>query len=316
MTAAGESAWTPGPTNTTAPSRPYPRHPAQGRRPGHLGTPIAGGPRPVRSRSRRGCDSPDRSQRRPASDSPGRPGEDTRTKDAHARDHPGESHRIHPPGRQPRQRRCDVPRLGPGGTGGPPEAEHARLRLRRRGGDPPRGRPEHGHLGGIRPGRSGRRHVSLLRGRARRVASSSATPTPGSWGSTPPGPTAIASSATRTPTPGTTRDSGRPPSTTWSSTSSTSGPITPTDAAGNDLRTDPGGTFLDVARPPRIPGSTSAINAVEPLPIVEFESQTSLGYNGSDLFSPEIALRRAGRPASAATSTASIPCSPPRGTPR
>ena len=32
----------------------------------------------------------------------------------------------------------------------------------------------------------------------------------------------------------------------------------------------------------------SGVNAIEPLPIVEYSTPRSLGYNGSDLFSPEM----------------------------
>jgi 1,4-alpha-glucan branching enzyme len=60
-----------------------------------------------------------------------------------------------------------------------------------------------------------------------------------------------------------------------------------TDAAGNDRRTDPGGTFLDALFHLEH-WLELGINAVEPLPIVEFESQTSMGYNGADLFAPEM----------------------------
>jgi 1,4-alpha-glucan branching enzyme len=60
-----------------------------------------------------------------------------------------------------------------------------------------------------------------------------------------------------------------------------------TDAGGNDRRTNPGGTFLDALF--RLEHWLSlGINTVEPLPIVEFETQTSMGYNGADLFSPEM----------------------------
>jgi 1,4-alpha-glucan branching enzyme len=60
-----------------------------------------------------------------------------------------------------------------------------------------------------------------------------------------------------------------------------------TDASGIDLRENPGGTFLD-ALFHFDHWLELGINAVEPLPIVEFESQTSMGYNGADLFSPEM----------------------------
>ncbi len=58
------------------------------------------------------------------------------------------------------------------------------------------------------------------------------------------------------------------------------------DAAGNDDRRGRDCTFLDVLD--RIEYLAQlGVNAVEPLPINEFETETSQGYNGSDLFSPE-----------------------------
>lgn len=49
-----------------------------------------------------------------------------------------------------------------------------------------------------------------------------------------------------------------------------------------------GGRFLDVID--RIPYLADlAVNAIEPLPIVEFPMDNSLGYNGVDFFSPEMA---------------------------
>ena len=60
-----------------------------------------------------------------------------------------------------------------------------------------------------------------------------------------------------------------------------------TDASGQDTRTTVGGTFLDALFHFQH-WLDLGINAVEPLPIVEFESQTSMGYNGADLFSPEM----------------------------
>ena len=48
-----------------------------------------------------------------------------------------------------------------------------------------------------------------------------------------------------------------------------------------------GGTFLDVAR--KIPHlSALGITAVQLMPIQEFQTQFSLGYNGTDYFSPEM----------------------------
>jgi 1,4-alpha-glucan branching enzyme len=58
------------------------------------------------------------------------------------------------------------------------------------------------------------------------------------------------------------------------------------DAAGNDDRKGRDCTFLDVVD--RIEYLAElGVNAIEPLPINEFETETSQGYNGSDLFSPE-----------------------------
>ena len=34
--------------------------------------------------------------------------------------------------------------------------------------------------------------------------------------------------------------------------------------------------------------SDLGVNAIEPLPVVEFTTPRSLGYNGTDLFSPEM----------------------------
>jgi 1,4-alpha-glucan branching enzyme len=58
------------------------------------------------------------------------------------------------------------------------------------------------------------------------------------------------------------------------------------DAQGNDQRLTRDGTFLDVLG--RIPYLRDlGVNAIQPLPVVEFETTHSLGYNGSDYFSPE-----------------------------
>jgi 1,4-alpha-glucan branching enzyme len=55
---------------------------------------------------------------------------------------------------------------------------------------------------------------------------------------------------------------------------------------GSDRRTKPGGTFLDALG--RLGHWLElGVNAVEPLPVVEFETMTSEGYNSGDLFSPE-----------------------------
>ena len=47
------------------------------------------------------------------------------------------------------------------------------------------------------------------------------------------------------------------------------------------------------------------VNAIEPLPIVEYSTQRSLGYNGTDLFSPEMDYQVSGRARSMATCRAS-----------
>jgi 1,4-alpha-glucan branching enzyme len=58
------------------------------------------------------------------------------------------------------------------------------------------------------------------------------------------------------------------------------------DATGADLRATTGGAFLDVAT--RLPYLQAlGINAIQLLPIQEFETYYSLGYNGVDYFSPE-----------------------------
>jgi 1,4-alpha-glucan branching enzyme len=58
------------------------------------------------------------------------------------------------------------------------------------------------------------------------------------------------------------------------------------DAAGKDDRRGRDCTFLDVTD--RIEYLAElGVNAVEPLPVNEFETETSQGYNGSDLYAPE-----------------------------
>jgi 1,4-alpha-glucan branching enzyme len=60
------------------------------------------------------------------------------------------------------------------------------------------------------------------------------------------------------------------------------------DAAGNDRRPHRVATFLDVLD--RIEYLVElGVNAIEPLPVVEFPQDVSLGYNGVDYFSPEMA---------------------------
>jgi 1,4-alpha-glucan branching enzyme len=58
------------------------------------------------------------------------------------------------------------------------------------------------------------------------------------------------------------------------------------DDAGNDVRTTRGGTFLDAAmKLDHLRGL--GVSAVQLLPVQEFETAFSLGYNGVDYFSPE-----------------------------
>jgi 1,4-alpha-glucan branching enzyme len=59
------------------------------------------------------------------------------------------------------------------------------------------------------------------------------------------------------------------------------------DAAGRDRRAPGGAKFLDLLE--RVPYLVDlGVNAVQPLPIVEFATEHSLGYNGTDYFSPEM----------------------------
>lgn len=59
------------------------------------------------------------------------------------------------------------------------------------------------------------------------------------------------------------------------------------DHNGRDVRDKRVGKFLDVLE--RIPHLVAlGVNAIEPLPIVEFQGPYSLGYNGTDIFSPEM----------------------------
>ena len=59
------------------------------------------------------------------------------------------------------------------------------------------------------------------------------------------------------------------------------------DSAGNDARTKRPGTFLDVVD--RLEYLVDlGVNAIEPLPVIEFPSTTSEGYNYTDYFSPEM----------------------------
>jgi 1,4-alpha-glucan branching enzyme len=59
------------------------------------------------------------------------------------------------------------------------------------------------------------------------------------------------------------------------------------DETGADVRSTRGGTFLDVAD--KLDHLVSlGVNAIQLLPIQEFETSNSMGYNGVDLFSPEL----------------------------
>jgi 1,4-alpha-glucan branching enzyme len=60
------------------------------------------------------------------------------------------------------------------------------------------------------------------------------------------------------------------------------------DAAGHDRRPEGGARFLDVLD--RVAYLAElGVNAIEPLPVVEFPHDVSLGYNGVDFFAPEMA---------------------------
>jgi 1,4-alpha-glucan branching enzyme len=59
------------------------------------------------------------------------------------------------------------------------------------------------------------------------------------------------------------------------------------DEQGKDIRPDRVSKFLDAVD--RIEYLADlGVNALQPLPVVEFQGEWSLGYNGSDLFSPEM----------------------------
>nr|BFE71144.1 hypothetical protein GCM10020092_044450 [Actinoplanes digitatis] len=60
-----------------------------------------------------------------------------------------------------------------------------------------------------------------------------------------------------------------------------------TDDDGNDRRAKRVAKLLDAVQ--RVPYLAElGVNAVQPLPVVEFQGEWSLGYNGTDLFSPEM----------------------------
>src|SRR6266496_2760518 len=59
------------------------------------------------------------------------------------------------------------------------------------------------------------------------------------------------------------------------------------DAAGRDRRPHRTAKLLDAVR--RVPYlARLGVTAVQPLPVVEFQGEWSLGYNGTDIFSPEM----------------------------
>jgi 1,4-alpha-glucan branching enzyme len=58
------------------------------------------------------------------------------------------------------------------------------------------------------------------------------------------------------------------------------------DDQGNDVRPQRPGRFLDVLDRVEYLADLG-VNAVQPLPVVEFPGEWSLGYNGTDIFSPE-----------------------------
>ena len=59
------------------------------------------------------------------------------------------------------------------------------------------------------------------------------------------------------------------------------------DAEGRDRRAPGGARFLDVLDRVRYLADLG-VNAIQPLPVVEFATEHSLGYNGTDYFSPEM----------------------------
>jgi 1,4-alpha-glucan branching enzyme len=58
------------------------------------------------------------------------------------------------------------------------------------------------------------------------------------------------------------------------------------DASGQDLRAERAARFLDALDRVEYLADLG-VTAVQPLPVVEFQGEWSLGYNGTDLFSPE-----------------------------
>ena len=84
------------------------------------------------------------------------------------------------------------------------------------------------------------------------------------------------------------------------------------DANGHDIRRGRVAKLLDVLD--RIDYLVDlGVNAVQPLPLVEFHGEWSLGYNGTDLFSPETDYVRAPGPPGAVRRAGERRSSPPAG---
>ena len=66
------------------------------------------------------------------------------------------------------------------------------------------------------------------------------------------------------------------------------------DGSGNDARRQRSGTFLDVVDRLEYLADLG-VNAIEPLPVVEFPTTTSEGYNYTDYFSPRDGLHAPAR---------------------
>ena len=75
-----------------------------------------------------------------------------------------------------------------------------------------------------------------------------------------------------------------------------------------------GGTFLDVAR--KIPYLAGlGVTAIQLLPIQEFQTEFSLGYNGTDYFSPEMDFAVEDAALGAVRRAGATGCSTPKGSP-
>ena len=84
------------------------------------------------------------------------------------------------------------------------------------------------------------------------------------------------------------------------------------DGSGNDARRNRPGTFLDVVD--RLEYLVDlGINAIEPLPVIEFPTTTSEGYNYTDYFSPEMDYTLPPVPTSSGSPAWSTGSSRPRG---